>query len=278
MKKKIRVLIAKPGLDGHDRGALIIAQGLRDEGMEVIYTGLRQTPDQIVSTAIQEDVDCIGLSILSGAHNELFPEVTRLLKENGAEDILVIGGGVIPEDDIPYLKEQGVKAVFTPGTPIAEIVKFIKENVVNETMDSFEKKINKSLKKIDHIGIAVEKLDTAINFFKNTLGLEMLGLDEVANEGVKIAFFKIGDIKIELLEPIDEESPIYKYLQKKGEGIHHLAFEVEDILYQFQLMGELGIPLLQDTPKIGANGKKVGFIHPKASHKVLIEFCERGDG
>lgn len=129
MSKPIRVLVAKPGLDGHDRGAKMIARALRDAGMEVIYTGLRQTPEQIVAAAIQEDVDVIGMSILSGAHNHLFPKIIKLLKEQNAEDILVIGGGVIPEDDIPGLLEGGIAAIFTPGTPTTETVKFIKENV-----------------------------------------------------------------------------------------------------------------------------------------------------
>ncbi len=125
MDKPIRVLVAKPGLDGHDRGAKVIARSLRDAGMEVIYTGLRQTPAQIVAAAIQEDVDIVAISILSGAHNHLFPRVIELLKEEQAEDILVIGGGVIPEDDIPFLKEAGVKAIFTPGTSTKDVVEFI---------------------------------------------------------------------------------------------------------------------------------------------------------
>jgi len=124
-ERKIRVLIAKPGLDGHDRGAKVVARALRDAGMEVIYTGLRQTPEQIVSAAIQEDVDAIGLSILSGAHNVLFPEIMRLLKEEGAEDIPVFAGGIIPEKDIPRLKEMGIRAVFLPGTPTLEGLAFI---------------------------------------------------------------------------------------------------------------------------------------------------------
>ncbi|MDK2877565.1 MAG: methylmalonyl-CoA mutase, C-terminal domain [Thermoanaerobacteraceae bacterium] len=127
--KTIRVLIAKPGLDGHDRGAKVIARALRDSGMEVIYTGLRQTPEQIVEAAIQEDVDVIGLSILSGAHNFLFPKVVELLKEKNAQDILVIGGGVIPDDDIPGLKAAGIAEVFTPGTPSSKIIEFIKSHV-----------------------------------------------------------------------------------------------------------------------------------------------------
>lgn len=127
--KKIRVLIAKPGLDGHDRGAKVVARALRDAGMEVIYTGLRQTPEQIVETAIQEDVDVIGLSILSGAHTHIFPKIMELLKGNNIEDIVVIGGGVIPVEDIPELKKVGISGIFTSGTDTRDIIKFIKEKV-----------------------------------------------------------------------------------------------------------------------------------------------------
>lgn len=129
MDRPIRVLVAKPGLDGHDRGAKVIARALRDAGMEVIYTGLRQTPEQIVAAAIQEDVNCVAMSILSGAHNTLLPKVVKLLQEQKADDILVIGGGVIPDDDIPFLKESGVAEVFTPGTPTQVTIDFIKENI-----------------------------------------------------------------------------------------------------------------------------------------------------
>ena len=129
MSEKIRVLVAKPGLDGHDRGAKVIARALRDAGMEVIYTGLRQTPEQIVSAALQEDVDVVSMSILSGAHGHLFPRVIELLKEKGMDDVLVIGGGVIPDEDIPELKACGVSEIFTPGTPIATTVEYIRDNV-----------------------------------------------------------------------------------------------------------------------------------------------------
>ncbi len=125
----IRVLVAKPGLDGHDRGAKVIARALRDAGMEVIYTGLRQTPEMIVNAAIQEDVDCIGLSILSGAHNAIVPRVTALLRERSATDILVVLGGTIPEQDIPALKENGVAGIFGPGTSLEAVVRFIRDNV-----------------------------------------------------------------------------------------------------------------------------------------------------
>jgi len=128
-ERKIRVLIAKPGLDGHDRGAKVIARALRDSGMEVIYTGLRQTPEQIVAAAVQEDVDAIGLSILSGAHNVLFPEIMRLLKEENAEAIVVFAGGIIPEQDVPKLKALGIREIFLPGTPTSTAVNAIRAAV-----------------------------------------------------------------------------------------------------------------------------------------------------
>ena len=129
MDRPIRVLVAKPGLDGHDRGAKVIARALRDAGMEVIYTGLRQTPEQIVSAAIQEDVDVVAMSILSGAHNTLLPKVVELLKTENVDDVLVIGGGVIPDEDIPLLKEKGISEIFTPGTPTTTTIDYIKSNL-----------------------------------------------------------------------------------------------------------------------------------------------------
>ena len=128
-ERKIRVVVAKPGLDGHDRGAKIIARALRDAGFEVIYTGLHQTPEQIVATAVQEDADAVGLSVLSGAHNYLFKRVLELLKEQGAEDIAVFGGGIIPAEDIRELKAIGVKELFTPGTSTQDIVRFVRDNI-----------------------------------------------------------------------------------------------------------------------------------------------------
>lgn len=127
MERKIRVLIAKAGLDGHDRGAKVIAAALRDAGMEVIYTGLRQTPEMIVEAALQEDVDAIGISILSGAHMTIFPKVLKLMKEKGLDDVLLTGGGIIPKEDVQKLKEMGVGGLFTPGTPTTEIIEYIKK-------------------------------------------------------------------------------------------------------------------------------------------------------
>ncbi|HEX9137225.1 MAG TPA: cobalamin B12-binding domain-containing protein [Nitrospirota bacterium] len=132
-EERIRVLLAKPGLDGHDRGVKVIARALRDAGMEVIYTGLRQTPEQVVAAAVQEDVDEIGLSILSGAHMTLFPRVVELARQEGLDDIIVFGGGIIPDEDIPRLKELGVTEVFTPGARMDDIIEFIRSHVPKET-------------------------------------------------------------------------------------------------------------------------------------------------
>lgn len=129
MEKRIKVIVAKPGLDGHDRGAKVVARALRDAGFEVIYTGIRLTPEQIAEAALQEDVNVVALSLLSGAHNTLFPKIVEMLKEKGLKDVLIIGGGVIPEGDIASLKAAGISEVFTPGTPTSTIVEFIKANV-----------------------------------------------------------------------------------------------------------------------------------------------------
>jgi len=134
--RPIRVLIAKPGLDGHDRGAKVIARALRDAGMEVIYSGLRQTPEQVAAAAIQEDVDVVGLSILSGAHNVLFPEILKLLKERGGEDIIVVAGGIIPDKDIAPLKAMGIREIFLPGTPTHTLVEFIRKEATAKAGDS----------------------------------------------------------------------------------------------------------------------------------------------
>lgn len=131
MKRPIRVVVAKAGLDGHDRGAKVVARGLRDAGMEVIYTGVHQTPEQVVETALQEDADAVGLSLLSGAHNHLFPRVSELMREKGMDDVLLFGGGIIPEEDIPFLRQHGVERVFQPGSSLEEIATYVRGAVAS---------------------------------------------------------------------------------------------------------------------------------------------------
>jgi methylmalonyl-CoA mutase, C-terminal domain len=273
MTKRIRVLIAKPGLDGHDRGALIISQALRDYGMEVIYTGLRQTPEQIVAAAIQEDVDAIGLSCLSGAHNELFPEIVEQLKQQGADEIIVVGGGVIPWEDIPFLESKGIRKIFTPGTPSVETAKYIEAAVAER--DGLVLPEKQMIKKIDHIGVAVSSLDQALPFYVNHLMLQLEAIEEVESEHVKVAFLKVGDSRIELLEPTSKDSAIAKFIEKRGEGIHHIALGVEEIQARIDELKAQGIQFIQETPKKGAGGANIAFMHPKSAQGVLVELCEK---
>ncbi|MFC7370476.1 methylmalonyl-CoA epimerase [Fictibacillus iocasae] len=277
MNKTIRVLIAKPGLDGHDRGALVVAQALRDYGMEVIYTGLRQTPEQIVASAIQEDVDAIGLSCLSGAHNELFPEITRLLLERGAEDIIVVGGGVIPWEDIPFLESKGIRKIFTPGTPTIDTAKYI-EKAVAEREGYAAAPLTEAPKKIDHIGIAVTSLDESLPFYVNVLGLKLEAIETVAEQGVKVAFLAIGESKIELLEPTDPSSAVAEFIAKRGEGVHHVALGVSDINQRIAELKQHGIQMIHDQAVKGAGGAEIAFLHPSSTRKVLVELCEKKRG
>ena len=271
--KKIRVLVAKPGLDGHDRGALVIAQALRDYGMEVIYTGLRQTPEQIVAAAIQEDVDCIGLSCLSGAHNELFPAVVERLKEKGADDIIVVGGGVIPADDIPYLESKGIKKIFTPGTPTLETAKFIERAVYER--DGYVPSEPFQMKQVAHIGIAVRSIEESLTFYKKILGLSLVHTETVESQNVKVAFLDGGNLYLELLEPLNEKSAVFKFIEKRGEGLHHVALGVTDIEARIRRLKEEGIQMIDESARPGAEGAQVAFLHPKSAHGVLYELCEK---
>ncbi|WP_407690416.1 methylmalonyl-CoA epimerase [Salipaludibacillus neizhouensis] len=276
MVDKIRVLIAKPGLDGHDRGALVISQALRDAGMEVIYTGLRQSPKQIVKAAIQEDVDVIGLSSLSGAHNVLFPEVLNVLKENEAEDILVFGGGVIPLEDVKTLEKKGILKIFTPGTSTKVVATFI-EQAVRKHRGEYTGKIDPP-KKIDHIGIAVHSLEESTAFYENHFQLKVQEIIEVPEQGVKVAFLPIGNMKLELLEPLGNNSPIHKFLNKRGEGVHHIALAVDNIQERLDQLKAQGVSLIDEVPKQGAAGYPIAFLNPKSTHGALLELCETKKG
>ncbi|HWJ03194.1 MAG TPA: methylmalonyl-CoA epimerase [Verrucomicrobiae bacterium] len=266
MNNPIRVLVAKPGLDGHDRGAKVVAQSLRDAGMEVIYTGLRQTPEQIVETALQEDVQVIGLSSLSGAHMQLFPAVVNILREQGAGDIVVLGGGVIPEEDVPYLKECGVAEIFGPGTSTKDIAKFIRQNFQSEGL---------TLTRIDHVGIAVHSLEHSLEFYTKVMGLQCSGIEEVQGQQVRVAFLPLGDSEIELLEPMSPDSGVAKFLESRGEGLHHIAYRVQDIHLAITQLKAQGIRLIDEKPRPGAGGALIAFLHPKSSGGVLTEICQR---
>lgn len=267
MVKKIRVLIAKAGLDGHDRGAIVISQALRDHGMEVIYTGLRQSPKQIAHAAVQEDVDVVGLSSLSGAHNTLFPKVIEELAKLNATDIPVIGGGVIPSEDIPFLIEKGIKKIFTSGSSTKSLAQYI-EKLINP--QSFSEAPNK----IAHIGIAVRNIDNALPFYIDSLGLKLEQIETVESEAVKVAFLKIGESRIELLEPLDESSAIHKFIETRGEGIHHIALEVDHIEDRLKALKQTGIQLINKEPKVGAQQSLISFIHPKEANGVLYELWQ----
>ncbi|QKS70988.1 methylmalonyl-CoA epimerase [Paenalkalicoccus suaedae] len=273
---KIRVLIAKPGLDGHDRGALVISQALRDAGMEVIYTGLRQSPAQIVQAAIQEDVDVIGLSSLSGAHNVLFPQVIAKLKEQGADDILLIGGGVIPQEDIIQLEQDGIAKIFTPGTS----TKLIASYITREIQERRGKEVAPKLapKGVDHIGIATYSIEETAAFYLNHFALAVEKIVEVPSQGVRVAFIPLSNVTLELLEPLDESSPIHSFLTKRGQGVHHLALQVYSIESRLKELEEEGVKLIDKEPKPGASGHPIAFLHPSTTQGTLIELIERGEG
>lgn len=272
-QRPIRVLVAKPGLDGHDRGALIVAQGLRDAGMEVIYTGLRQSPEQIVAAAIEEDVDCIGLSSLSGAHMSLFPAVMAELRRQDAEDILVIGGGVIPAQDARELHEQGIARVFTPGSTIAEMAAYIRERI-ETTGDAKVKSVAQWIVGVDHIGLAVRSLTDASIFYGDQMGLRLSDPEEVSSQGVRVVFAEAGNTRLELLEPLSDASSIARFLDKRGPGLHHVAYRVTDIEACLSTARTQGLRLIDESPRPGAHGMLVAFLHPSSTGGVLTEYCQ----
>lgn len=269
VSRPIRVLVAKPGLDGHDRGALIVAQGLRDAGMEVIYTGLRQTPAQIVAAAIQEDVDCIGLSSLSGAHMSLFPDILAGLRQADADDILVIAGGVIPADDAQALMQQGIAAVFTPGSSIGQMAEFIRMHV-RRTEDA-------PPQRVDHIGIAVRSLAEALPFYTDHLQFKLVSEETIADQGVRVAMIAAGETHIELLEPTRDDSPIARFLARNSPGLHHVAYAVDDVSAWIARAERAGLHVIDKVPKRGAGGKWVAFVHPKSTGGVLTEYCQSAE-
>lgn len=272
---KIRVLIAKLDLDGDDRGALVIAQALREAGMEVIYTGLTQSPKQIVRSAVQEDVDVIGLSSLSGAHNVLFPEVLKELTKSEAKDILVFGGGVIPLEDIKDLESKGLLKIFTQGTSTKIIASFIQQAVAEHRGET--PLLQTPPKKVDHIGMAVRSIDETASFYANHFHINVEKIVDVPDQGVRVAFIPLGNCKLELLEPLDEKSSIHAFIKKRGEGLHHVAFAVDNIQDRLDQLKREGISLIDEKPKKGASGHPIAFLHPKSTQGTLIELYESNE-
>ncbi len=245
MERKIRVLIAKPGPNGHDRETLMISQALQDHGMEVIYTELRQTPVEIAKTALKKDADVIGLFSLSGAHKTLYPKVIKELEKRNAADIPVI-----------------------EGSAAESLAQYI-QNPIGPELDT-----TTAPKKIAHIGIAVKCINDVLSFYMDSLGLVLEGIEQVESEQVKVAFLKIGESRIELLEPLYESSPLQQFIKNKGEGIHHIAFEVDQIEARLRQLKSQGLKLINENTKQGANNSKVAFIHPKSANNVLFELCQ----
>jgi len=278
---KIRVLVGKPGLDGHDRGARVIAAALRDAGMEVIYTGLRATVPSIVAAAIQEDVDVIGLSILSGAHLSICKRIHEDLKARGAA-IPVVVGGIIPDADFAALKAVGVAAVFGPESPLSKVVEAVRAIARGEPVPHAEaggrkpeaQKKGIPSTRLDHAAIAVKDLDAALRLLEAVLGQPAAHREQVASQKVEAAFFDFPNgASLEVIASLPAaggNAGVEKFLEKKGEGLHHLALRVEDLDKLLQRLDAQGVPLIDKVSRPGARGHKVAFLHPKAFQGALL--------
>lgn len=262
--KPIRVLLGKVGLDGHDRGLLTVARALKEAGMEVVYGGVRKTAEQVARAAVQEDVEAVGLSSLSGAHSTHFAKVARLLRRLGRKDVLLFCGGVIPAPDHAALRRAGFARVFTPGTTLPEIVDFIK--------GTLRPARPVELRGLDHIALAVPDLEKALSLFRDTLGMKETGREEVPSQKVRTTFLDFKGVHLELLEPTSDDSPVSSFLKTRGGGVHHVAFQVKEVADAIAKAETLGIRMIDAAPRLGARGKEVAFVHPAATHKVLTEF------
>jgi methylmalonyl-CoA mutase C-terminal domain/subunit len=270
----IRVLVGKPGLDGHDRGARVIAAALRDAGMEVVYTGLRASVPAIAAAAVQEDVDVIGLSILSGAHESICKRLMDDLKQRGAE-IPVLVGGIIPAADHERLYELGVAAVFGPESPLPSVVEAVKalaagQNVPREP----EKPAHVPATRLDHTAICVKDMAASIKLIEDILGQQVAHTEYVDAQKVDAAFFDFPNgASLELVSPRGNAG-LDKFLEKRGDALHHLALGVKNIDEILQKLAARGVPLIDKVSRPGARGHKVAFLHPKAFGGTLLELVE----
>ncbi|HLR80053.1 MAG TPA: methylmalonyl-CoA epimerase [Bacillota bacterium] len=271
MKTK-RVLIVDANTEGGCDKSLEVSNMLREVGMEVIEVKHHQSPLETAQKAIEERVDVIGLFTTSDTYRTFFPQVVAELNKQDEKTIPVIGGGRIPSENIPPLLEKGFNKIFPSGSSTEAITTYIQSLVAPE-----QNQLSKP-EKIAHIGIAVKSIDETLAFYTDILGLDLEAVEKVASEGVKVAFLKIGESRIELLEPLHETSPIQRFIDKRGEGIHHIALEVDQINKRLEHYKQSGVRLINEEAKQGAHNSQIAFIHPKASYGVLYEMCQHMGG
>ena len=278
---RIRVLVGKPGLDGHDRGARVIAAALRDAGMEVVYTGLRATIPAIAAAAVQEDVDVIGLSILSGAHESICRRLRDELSRREAR-IPIVVGGIIPAADFEKLKHLGVAAVFGPESPLANVVETVRELATNPTSPATQTSPSPSKSgipatRLDHTAICVRDISASIALIEDLLGQKVAHQEFVPAQQVNAAFFDFPNgASLELVAPQGNEG-LEKFLQKRGDALHHLALRVRDLDALLARLDARGVPLIDKVSRPGARGHKVAFLHPKAFGGTLLELVEANE-
>ena len=276
---RIRVLVGKPGLDGHDRGARVIAAALRDAGMEVVYTGLRASVPAIAAAAAQEDVDVIGLSILSGAHQSICRRLRDELKARGLDTPIIVGG-IIPSADIPLLKALGVAAVFGPESPLDAVVKAVRaiargEVPVEAGAEPVKAASGIAATRLDHAALCVKDLGASIALLENLFGQPVSHRESVPSQKVSAAFFDFPNgASLELVSPDESlggNPGLEKFLAKRGDGLHHLALRVDDIDEVLKRLEARGVPLIDKVSRPGARGHRVAFLHPKAMGGTLLE-------
>jgi methylmalonyl-CoA mutase C-terminal domain/subunit len=278
MSSKIRVLVGKPGLDGHDRGARVIAAALRDAGMEVVYTGLRASVPAIAAAAVQEDVDVIGLSILSGAHEGICRRLLEELRSQKAE-IPVVVGGIIPAADHAKLHALGVSAVFGPESPLASVVEAVRALAEGRPLpeNPAERAARAGIPatRLDHTAICVKDIKAAIALIEDVLGQKVAHEEHVPAQKVDAAFFDFPNgASLELVSPREGNAGLAKFLEKRGDGLHHLALRVKDIDAVLERLDARGVALIDTVGRPGARGHRVAFLHPKAFGGTLLELVE----
>ena len=276
MDRKIRVLVGKPGLDGHDRGARVIAKALSDAGMEVVYTGLRASVPAIAAAAVQEDVDVIGLSILSGAHESICRRLVEELGRHKAKTPVVVGG-IIPAADHKALREIGVAAVFGPESPLASVVETVRALASGEALpeDPLAKEPSGiPATRLDHTAICVKDMKASIALIEDLLGQKVAHEEYVPAQKVEAAFFDFPNgASLELVAPRGNAG-LDKFLEKRGDALHHLALRVKDIDGVLKRLEARGVPLIDKAGRPGARGHRVAFLHPKAFGGTLLELVE----